>query len=153
MAPVRKPRSAVSTAGPLSASRSERAALQPLDAALQSERDGKVVVRVGDDEFELPLLALHTLKHTVHELARGNSVQVLDVPHTLTTQQAADLLNVSRPYLCTLIDRGELPATKIGSHRKVRLDDLLRFRKGLEAQRRASLKKLTELSEDLGIPF
>lgn len=153
MAPARDGSPAPEHAEPISPTPGERAALQPLDEALHSARHRKVVLSVGDDDFDLPLRVLDLLKHAVHELARGNSVQVIDVPVLLTTQQAADLLNVSRPYLCKLIDSGDIPARKHGSHRKIRLDDLLHYREILDAQRRKSLKKLAHLSEDLGIPF
>ncbi|HEX5503538.1 MAG TPA: excisionase family DNA-binding protein, partial [Thermomicrobiales bacterium] len=69
----------------------------------------------------------------------------------LTTQQAADLLNVSRQYLIRLLERGDLPFTRTGTHRRIRLDDVLRYKDARSARRREGLRRLTRLSEELGL--
>ena len=68
----------------------------------------------------------------------------------LTTQQAADLLNVSRTHLVQLLDEEKIPHHKVGTHRRVRVEDVLAYRRETERARRKALDELTELDEELG---
>jgi excisionase family DNA binding protein len=83
-------------------------------------------------------------------LGRGDAIAVVPVGKELTTQQAADILNVSRQYLVRLLDEGRLPCSKTGSHRRILVGDLLAFKLERDQNRREALDKLTQLSEDLG---
>jgi excisionase family DNA binding protein len=83
--------------------------------------------------------------------AEGDEATVVRSPRELTTQQAANVLNVSRPTVVKLIDDGVLPARKVGSHRRVALTDLLAFRQEVVAKRRAALDEMTTDAEELGL--
>jgi excisionase family DNA binding protein len=84
-------------------------------------------------------------------MARGNAVQVLPVKAELSTQQAADLLNVSRPHLVKLLERGELPYHYVGTHRRVVLEDLLVYKEKRDRERLEALDEITRASDDLGL--
>ncbi len=84
-------------------------------------------------------------------MARGNAVRVLQVKAELSTQQAADLLNVSRPHLVKLLERGEIPYYRAGSHRRVVLEDLLVYKERRDQERLEALDEITRISDDLGL--
>lgn len=108
---------------------------------------------VGPDGSETPLpeSLSAVLLRAVHELGRGNGVAIVPVGRELTTQQAAGLLNVSRPYLISLLESGQIPFHKVGTHRRVRLEDLLAYRRGRDDARRAALTRLSRDAQDLGL--
>ena len=83
-------------------------------------------------------------------LAAGRRVTVVADDEMLTTQEAADQLNVSRQYVVRLIDRGDLPAVRVGSHRRLRPGDVSAFRANRDKTRDAALDRLADLSEEIG---
>lgn len=103
------------------------------------------------ERIDLPEPVYHLLCQAVEHLRRGESVSIFSADEDLTTQQAADLLNVSRPYLVRLLEAGKIPFHKVGAHRRVRLDDVMAFRAVRDRQRQKSLRQLTQLSEEHGL--
>ena len=92
----------------------------------------------------------HVLARVVEVLARGDSVAVVPMGRELTTQQAADLLNVSRQYLVRLLDEGRIACRKTGKHRRLRVEDVLAFKTQRDKNRRAGLRELSQLTQDFG---
>jgi excisionase family DNA binding protein len=89
----------------------------------------------------------------VGDLARTGrrGVQIIPDASELTTQQAADFLNVSRPYLIGLLEADEIPYRKVGTHRRIRFEDLREYRRRDDLKRRQAADELTRLSEELGL--
>ena len=101
--------------------------------------------------FELPEPVFRLLHKMVYELSQGNSVTVVPIHKELTTQEAADILNVSRQYMVELLDAQAIPSTKVGTHRRVRFSDLMDYKKERDAKRREGLSRLTKKSQKLGL--
>lgn len=85
----------------------------------------------------------------VEVLARGDSITLVPVGRELTTQQAAELLNVSRQYLVRLLEEGRLKFRKVGKHRRLRIEDVLSFKETRDKDRRAGLRELSRPTEEL----
>lgn len=108
----------------------------------------------GDKPHEvisLPSGALRPLADMLNQLGQGRAVTVLPQNAELTTQEAADYLNVSRPYVVSLIEQNKLPARKVGTRRRVAVDDLLRYDEQQRAQQRAALDELARIDQELGL--
>ena len=135
----------------LAAQSSER--LAPL--LPRRREDLLVTIRVGKDEapITLPFSAVQMLQHILMEMAQGNAITLIPINATLTTQQAADLLNVSRPFLVKLIDKGEIPCVKVGTHRRIRAEDLFQYRAKSEEVKRKALDELTQHGQDLEMGY
>jgi excisionase family DNA binding protein len=113
-------------------------------------------IRILDDSrsrptVELPAPAVGLLLRILEEMARGNAVTVIPVHAELTTQEAADMLNISRPSLIQLLDEGKIEYRRVGTHRRVRFEALMKYKRHLDAQRRAVLEELAAYDQELGI--
>lgn len=119
---------------------------------VEGAEGGATVRLVGPDGemVEVPDTALCALERVAELLGKGDAITVVPVGKQLTTQQAADLLNVSRQYLVRLLDKGAIPSTRTGTHRRVELSDLLAYKERRDRERRTALDGLTQLSQDLG---
>jgi excisionase family DNA binding protein len=111
----------------------------------------EVLVEGGGEALVLPRPALGMFAQILAQLAEGRGVSVVPSAAELTTQQAADLLNVSRPYLIGLLESGKIPFRKIGRHRRIRFEDLLEFKRRDDAERRRAADDLGALSQELGL--
>ncbi len=115
-------------------------------------------IRIQNDEqvgadIILPASVLRLLKAILAEMAQGHGVAVLPVRAELTTQQAADLLNVSRPYLIRLLEERKIPFRLVGQHRRVRFDDLLAYQRKDDEERRRLADELTADAQELGVGY
>lgn len=103
------------------------------------------------EELTVPREAVTVLSQVLVYMAAGQTVSVFPSAAELTTQQAADLLSVSRPYLIGLLESGEIDYRKVGSHRRVRMESLLSYRRRDDAHRRAAADALSAETRELGL--
>ncbi len=139
------------------AAENEAAIARATSLALE-QQDASAVMRVQVSEagrevttLDLPASAVPLIKAMLKEMAAGRGVTVLGDDTEITTQQAAELLNVSRPYLVSLIDKGVLAARMIGPRRRLLLADVLVYRAETKAKRRDALREMAAIDQELGL--
>ena len=120
-------------------------ALAPSAPAVQLTGEGQTLT--------LPAPVVRLLSEILKEMARGNAVTLLPVQTLITTQNAADLLQVSRPFLIGLLEAGKIPYQRLGRHRRILLQYLLAFKEKTDAARADVLRILTEEAQELGLGY
>jgi excisionase family DNA binding protein len=106
-----------------------------------------------EQEITLPRPVAQMRADMLAELANGNAVSLVPMQAEFTTQQAADVLGVSRPYLVGLLERGQISFRRVGNRRRVPVADLLRYRAEQDDRTRAAIAALTEQAEELGLGY
>lgn len=115
--------------------------------AIENCRNADRTIDIGEARLSASLVDLMT--EVLSIVARGDTVTLAPLSRLLTTQEAADLLNVSRPYLIKLIKQDVLPCTFTGTHRRLSLGDVLKYKNERTKGRRAALNELQSIAEDL----
>lgn len=130
---------------------------QDLAALLDTRLDAQQLTLTDKEgqahAVNIPVPALRLLVDVLTELGDGNTVKLVPVHAELTTQEGADLLNVSRPTFIKLLDEGAIPFHRIGNRRKVTFSDLQSYKAVLEGQRLGSLAELSQLDQELGLGY
>jgi len=121
-------------------------------------RRSSVRIQLLDDGKEadtvvVPASALRLFLHLLTEISQGNAVTLIPTHAELTTQQAADFLNVSRAYLVKLLDEGKIPCRTVGKYRRVRFDDLMASKRKDDEARAKILDQLTAETQELGMGY
>lgn len=105
----------------------------------------------GEPTVKLPAPAVGLLLRILEEMARGNAVTIIPVHAELTTQEAADMLNISRPSLIQLLEEGKVEYRRVGTHRRVRFEALMKYKRQADEAREAALDELAAYDQELGI--
>lgn len=134
-------------------SESEKAAANHLRRILAAHATGDAKLRVLDDEQKPAEITLTPalsglLMELLRHIGRGDAVTLVPVHEMLTTQQAADILNVSRPFLISLLDKGDIHYATVGRHRRIRAEDLFDYKRRRDEKRSKALTDLAELDAE-----
>ena len=121
-----------------------------LAACIGRGKTARIRVIDGHEDITVPVAALRMLVDILAQMARGNAVTIVPIHAELTSQEAADFLNVSRPYLIGLLEQGKLPFRKVGTHRRILFEDLLKFHEAAAAEQKRTLDELTRLAQESG---
>jgi excisionase family DNA binding protein len=131
--------------------RSARESSRLLAAFVGKGKAARLRVVVGKEKITVPVAALRLLVDILAQMAEGNAVAIMPIHAELTTQQAADFLNVSRPHLVGLLEQNAIPFRKVGTHRRVLFKDLLAYREKSLASRRKALDELSKQAQELNM--
>ena len=104
-----------------------------------------------EESFSIPIRAFRLLNGILTEMAKGNAVTLIPIHAELTTQQAADILKVSRPFLIEQLEKGNLPFRKVGTHRRVMFKDLMEYKRTMDHNRLEALEELSAIDQELGL--
>jgi excisionase family DNA binding protein len=121
-----------------------------------AKANGAVQLRVGEangmsEPVTIPTAAFRLLVTILAEMASGHAVRLIPHHAELTTQEAAELLNVSRPYVVRLLDEGHMPSHRVGTHRRVLFKDVVAYKEEHRRARETVLDRLTALDQELGL--
>lgn len=124
-----------------------------LSTKLETQR-----IEILDDELrphsvQLPVSALRLLDEILSEIALGNAVQVVSIHAEMTTQEAANLLNVSRPHLVKLLDNNVIQHTKVGRHRRVKCADIMNYKQHRIAESHQAMEQLAAQAQEQGMGY
>lgn len=120
-------------------------------------RVGSPTLRVAtgsqDEAVEVPETAFRMFLEILNQMARGNAVTLVPTHHELTTQEAADLLHVSRPYLVKLLEAGKIPHHKVGTRRRLKFQDLMSYMEKVRGESKHALDALAAQAQELGMGY
>jgi excisionase family DNA binding protein len=135
--------------------RQARRSRELLERLQEQERAGFDLVARGQDDERIPIPAalLELIGTALDELAAGRGVTVAALETELTTQEAADLLNISRPFLIRLLEEGAIPFRKVGTHRRIRLSDVLDYKQARDAQAERAYQELVAQAQELHLGY
>jgi excisionase family DNA binding protein len=111
-------------------------------------RKRPLTFQVEEQPLELPAGAVALLMEILEAMAAGRGVTIIPENAELTTVQAADVLNVSRPFLVRLLEKGAIPFHKVGKHRRIRMDDVMAYKEDIDRKREAALDELARLAQE-----
>lgn len=128
-----------------------RSSMSAIEKAHLDMKKAKLLIQ--DIQVELPLSAVKLLLEALGQLAQGNALTMIPRHASLTTQEAADLLNVSRPYLIKLLDSGDIPFSRTGNRRKVLAKDLFEFKDRSTQKQNRAMDELIQQAQELGLDY
>lgn len=111
----------------------------------------EIEIEETEEKIRIPKSALKLLAKILMELSRGNPISIVPIATEITTQSAAELLGCSRPHIVRLLEDGKIPFTKVGKHRRIRYEDLVKFKKEMKINQRTKIQELMQLDEESGM--
>lgn len=113
----------------------------------------EIQISENGDFLKIPKKALSLLFEILNNMAEGKSLTLIPSEAEVSTQQAADMLNVSRPHIVKLLEKGEIPFKKAGTHRRIKLKNLIAYEKRLKENRNEKLDFLAKQAQDLNLGY
>lgn len=121
--------------------------------AKETDEHSLTMMLSNQETIKLPFSVVQLLIQILVQMAEGNAVTLVPIHAYLTTQEAADLLHVSRPYLIKLLEKGEMPFEKVGTHRRIKAEDVFSYQIKIEADKKDALNELTRQAQELDMGY
>jgi excisionase family DNA binding protein len=125
-------------------------ALASMLEELQTENP-EIEIEETSEKIRIPLNALKLLVKILEETSKGRLVSIVPIATEMTTQAAAELIGCSRPHLIKLLEKGEIQFTKIGKHRRIRYEDIVKYKKEMKARQKQLLIEIMKSDEESGL--
>lgn len=127
--------------------------ISKITGSLKGDTVGVEISGDGSVHLELPAKVFKLLGVILANMAEGKSISLIPADTELSTQQAADILQVSRPHLVKLLESGKIPFKKVGKHRRVLLEDLVKFMRVFQLEREKALQELADQAQELNMGY
>jgi excisionase family DNA binding protein len=124
-----------------------------LNRTKSNRRKIQLTIQESKEVIEIPIEAMSFLKDILTIMAEGNDLMIIESDSEMSTQEAADILNISRPYLVKLLESGQIPFKKAGTHRRVLVKDIIGYKSQLKKDRRKSLNLLAKQAQELNLGY
>lgn len=126
---------------------------QALAATLEEVRDANPEIEIEEtqERIKVPLKALKLLAKILEATAEGKPVSIVPLAAEMTTQAAADMIGCSRPHFVKLLEVGEIPYTKVGKHRRVKVEDVMTYKKAMKEKQEKLLMEMMREDEEAGL--
>jgi excisionase family DNA binding protein len=111
----------------------------------------EIEIEETSEKVRVPLNALKLLSKILKETSKGRLISIVPIATEMTTQAAAELLGCSRPHLIKLLESGEIQFTKVGKHRRIKYEDIIKYKKELKARQKQLLIDMMKSDEELGL--
>jgi excisionase family DNA binding protein len=133
--------------------RAARESYDALAASIEQLRSEipEIEIEETEEKIRIPISALRLLAKILKELSRGNPISIVPIATEMTTQAAAEILGCSRPHIVRLLENGKIPFTKVGKHRRIKYEDLAKFKKEMKIRQRNKIQELMQLDEESGL--
>jgi len=134
----------------------QKAARESYDALAASieqlhSENPEIEIEETEEKIRIPINALRLLAKILMELSRGNPISIVPIATEITTQAAAELIGCSRPHIVRLLEEGKIPFTKVGKHRRIKYEDLAKFKKEMKSRQKNKIQELMQLDEESGL--
>jgi len=134
----------------------QKAAIESYDALVSMleklhTENPEIEIEETSEKIRVPLMALKLFAEILKETGKGRPISIVPIATEMTTQAAAELLGCSRPHLIKLLERGEINFTKIGKHRRIKYEDILKYKKKMKERQKQLLIEIMKSDEDSGL--
>jgi excisionase family DNA binding protein len=116
-----------------------------------STTNPEIEIEETEEKIRIPLSALKLLADILKEISQGNPISIVPIATEVTTQAAAEMIGCSRPHIVKLLEEEEIPYTKVGKHRRIKYEDIIKYKKAMKMRQKKNIQRLMELDEKSGL--
>ena len=111
----------------------------------------EIEIEETEEKIKVPLKALKLLATILKATSQGKPISIVPIATEMTTQAASEMLGCSRPHLISLLENGEIPFIKVGKHRRIKYEDVIKYKDQMYSKQRERITEMMKMDEDLGL--